>query len=252
MDYLTGHTLRQLPGTTLDMAHQALTGLTDLCKTKNHGGLTVGTACSGSGCAELWLEKLQDFLKGVRFDCRFAVEADASKRMWLEAVIPHVPVLFGDTTKLHKTRSINLKLKEETPLVPIEDVVFFTCGFCCRSISMLNSSAKSNTQCIAQKTGLTGETAAGTIGYLKTHHPAFVILENVPTLNGSNYDELKRQILELGYRIGVVEVFRLVVCALCCYALFSLLCFVVSSPMAVVLPRAPPPHAAGIALVFCP
>ncbi len=63
--------------------------------------------------------------------------------------------------------------------------------------------------CVARTCGTTGESFAGALGYIRNHHPAICLLENVDTFAGGvggNGETLIALVQECGYVLGVVQV----------------------------------------------
>ncbi len=126
----------------LPLFYETLHKMCSVCRLNGHKGLTVGSGCTGSGCPELWLKKLADFVgtsEDISFNILFQCEEDPAKRQWLsmfqeELGVPGV--LFNRMSVLSQAEAVNMKTKEQVR-APVLPTVLFLCGFSCRSVSVL-------------------------------------------------------------------------------------------------------------------
>ncbi len=126
----------RLPEDGLLTFHDTLARLSSACKVAGHAGVTIASACSGSGCPEFWMGRVSAELPQVSFDVFFQCEATASKRRWLDVFSPGVNVMFKDVEVLKQMSAVNMKLPLQTR-VPVLPAVLFVCGFSCQSVSVI-------------------------------------------------------------------------------------------------------------------
>lgn len=181
------------------------------CKLSTH--ITFGTMCSGTDfISEVFSSVCHAFSK--RFGCKlslqqlFAVERNRALQDWCAVQARELgfqPQMYDDMNSL--------------PLQDMQrcDVLF--AGTSCKGLSRLNNKPRSLADVDAEDPLCSsGNTMNGLLNYVGTHHPKFVVMENVSPIlqhtggthdkaaSSANSDWLREQFDRLGYTLHVARV----------------------------------------------
>jgi site-specific DNA-cytosine methylase len=186
--------------------HSIRDGLSSL-HDRFQGVLKLGTSLSGTDVAVHAAQCMANFWRSVfgldfTIQHEFSCDNDDSAQKFIAAFwSPNI--VFPDVTELDRphAKDVNGKLQA------VPHVNIYISSIECDSISSLNRNAASNRDCVQKVAGKTGTTARGVLGYVHTHKPDFVIIEEVKgfSIKGpsgqSNLDCLVKELNTDGYEV---------------------------------------------------
>lgn len=190
--------LSRLSSESLHDVHRYLYSCTALSIHLGYSGMKVATGCAGSDAPVWILDNLAEGLLGVKFEHTFSCEVDPRKRDWIQTTNPALPALYSDIRQMGEYHRVNLVTNR---LDHVDSAMIWVVGFSCTSISNENNASSLFKSCINDFTGATGETFKGVLMYVTKHRPSMVLMENVPTIMGTNLDAVAHAFNELGCTI---------------------------------------------------
>ena len=212
------HMMDKLPEYCIHEVWENYNRLQTLAGTFSTGCLPTGDACSGTGLVspavdilfECLFEKQSDFLNSVgqaslggdplKLNTLWSCEINLSKQRWLsEAML--VPKVFKDIRSLWKERAGTA----DGQVAQVDDVVLWSCGFSCESVSRQHNKSQDYVGCIKSGAGKTGYTYSGAKNYIAVHLPFMLFLENVGGLSKQDRAQIVSDLETLGYMVIVLE-----------------------------------------------
>ena len=179
-------------------------------------GIPLGAACSGSDCCTPALDMFFDVLARdggfedivcqatscrVNVDVKWACKKAPVKQRWLEEC-----TLFSKIFKDIRTISQGYaRTTESEEKEKIDDVLLYSCGFSCQSVSKQNSNNKDYEGCCTTGVGESGMTYKASNVYIGKHLPMVLFLENVGDLSTKDRARAKKDLEMLGYRVIVLQ-----------------------------------------------